>query len=54
MISLFFYRRIDGISDERLRNEELFLRGFFCKKCFKKSKDDFDVNVVEIRLENDI
>lgn len=54
MISLFFHRRIDGISDERLRNEELSSRGLLCKKCFKKSKDDLDVNVVEIRSENDI
>lgn len=51
---MFLNSRFDGISDERLRNEELFLRGFFCKECFERSKDDFDVNVVEIRLENDI
>lgn len=53
-ISLFLNSRFDGISDERLRNEELSSRGLLCKECFERSKDDLDVNVVEIRSENDI
>lgn len=54
MISLFCYRRIDGISNERLWNEKLFLKGFLCNDCYWMSSVSIDVDVIEIRLKNDI
>lgn len=54
MISLFFHRRIDGISDERLRNEELFSKGLLCNDCYQMSSASLDVDVIEIRSKNDI
>lgn len=54
MISLFFHRRIDGISDERLRNEKLFSKGLLCNDCYQISSASLDVDVIEIRSKNDI
>lgn len=51
---MFLKNRFDGISNEGLRNKELFEKGFFCIECYEMSRIYFDVDVVEIRLENDI
>lgn len=54
MKSLFFHKQIDGISDERLRNEKLFSKGLLCNDCYQTSSESLDVDVIEIRSKNDI
>lgn len=53
-ISLFLKNRFDGISNEGLRNKELFEKGLLCTDCYETSRTQLDVDVVEIRSENDI
>ncbi|KAK3096786.1 hypothetical protein FSP39_003263 [Pinctada imbricata] len=53
-LKIFFFHGLDGLSDEKLRNQVAHERELICKPCFERNNELFGVKKKAIRKEYDV